>query len=132
MSTITLTRKELEDFAVNALGLARMDLARMSTQFLAQLLQLKVTGDARALDMVEEISHLEKVHRGLEVWPAGSRLAIEDWIVFRRFNGTNYYLTLARLNEGDRDINQRVRQACEFDFPFLRELQPTPQERIQG
>jgi hypothetical protein len=28
---------------------------------------------------------------------------------------------MAELNEGDNDIHQRIRNACEFDFPFLKE-----------
>jgi hypothetical protein len=49
--------------------------------------------------------------------------ASDDLIVFKQFNGSNYYLTLATLDEGDQNINQRVRQAYEFDFPFLQEAQ---------
>ena len=123
MKKISLTRKELENFATQALGIAELALRRMSTQFLAQLLQLKINGDARALQMVDEIQYLEKLRQGM-AGPAyhGIKAPSEQWIVFKRFNGTNYYLTLAELDEGDQNINQRVRDAYEFDFPFLQQI----------
>jgi len=123
MKKISLTRKELENFAARVLGIAELALRRMSTQFLAQLLQLKLNGDTRALHMVDEIRYLEKLRQGMADLALGAiREPSEQWIVFKRFNGTNYYLTLAKLDEGDQNINQRVRDAYEFDFPFLQEL----------
>lgn len=120
MKKISLTRKELENFAINALGIDKTDLRRMSTQLLAQLLELKLNGDSRALHMVNEIRCLEEVYRGIGAAAAASK-TLEDWIVFKRYHGANYYLTLARPDEGDQNINQRVRDAYEFDFPFLQE-----------
>ncbi len=124
MKKISLTRRELENFAVQALGIANLALRRMSTQFLAQLLQLKIKGDSRAVHMVNEIQYLEKMRREMAGLARGLISAPSDeWIVFKRFNGSNYYLTLAKLDEGDQNINQRVRDAYEFDFPFLSESQ---------
>ena len=117
-----MTRKELEDFAINVLGIAKMELRRMSTQILAQLLQLKINGDARVFFMAEEIKQLESVRPGaVHLKSDGIREVAEDRIVFKKFNGSNYYLTLAEQGEGDQNINRRVRQAYEFDFPFLQE-----------
>jgi hypothetical protein len=122
MRKISMTRRELEDFAIKVLGIAKLELRRMSTQILAQLLQLKIKGDARVFFMAEEIKHLEKVRPGAaHLKPDGIREVAEDRIVFKQFNGSNYYLTLAEPGEGDQNINQRVRQAYEFDFPFLQE-----------
>lgn len=122
MRKISLTRKELEDFAINVLGIDKMELRRISTQILAQLLQLKINGDARVFFMAEEIKHLEKGRPGaIHLKRDGIREVFEDWIVFKQFNGSNYYLTLAKPDEGDQNINRRVRQAYEFDFPFLEE-----------
>jgi len=124
MEKISLTRKELENFAIHALGIAKLALRRMSTQFLAQLLQLKINEDTRAFRMVDEIMHLEKMRQGIaDLTCDGLRKASDEWIVFRCYNGNNYYLTLADLDEGDHDINQRVRDAYEFDFPFLQDMQ---------
>ena len=124
MRKISLTRKELEDFAINALGITELELRRMSTQILAQLLQLKISGDERVFFMAEEIKHLEKVRPGaVPLKRDGLRQASDDWIIFKQFNGNNYYLTLAKPDEGEQNINQRVRQAYEFDFPFLQEAQ---------
>jgi hypothetical protein len=124
MEKISITRKELESFAIRALGLAQLALRRMSTQFLAQLLQLNIDGGTRAFHMVDEIKYLEKLRQGI-AHMAGDRLikTSDEWIVFKRYNGNNYYLTLANLNEGDQNINQRVRDAYEFDFPFLQDMQ---------
>jgi hypothetical protein len=124
MRKISVSRKELEDFAINGLGIAKLELRRMSTQILAQLLQLKINGDARVFNMAEKIKNLEKVRPGATPLRRNGILdASDDLIVFKQFNGNNYYLTLAKLDEGDRNINQRVRQAYEFDFPFLQEAQ---------
>lgn len=124
MEKISLTRKELESFATHALGIAKLALRRMSTQFLAQLLQLKISGDSRAVHLADEIEHLEKLRQGM-AGPAGDRLkkTSDEWIVFKCYNGRNYYLTMAKMNEGDQNINQRVRDAYDFDFPFLHEMQ---------
>jgi hypothetical protein len=124
MEKISLTRKELESFATNALGIAKLALRRMSTQFLAQLLQLKIKGDTRAFHMVDEIKHLEKLRQGIASMACDEfKKASDGWIVFKCYNGNNYYLTLAKLNDGDQNINQRVRDAYEFDFPFLQNMQ---------
>lgn len=126
MEKVSLTRKELENFATHALGIAKLALRRMSTQFLAQLLQLKISGDSRATHMAGEIEFMEKPRQGTpgSAWDGFSRSS-EQWIVFKRYKGCNYYLTLARVNEGDQYINQRVRDAYDFDFPFLRDMHRT-------
>lgn len=124
MEKISLTRKELENFATHALGIAKMALRRMSTQFLAQLLQLKISGDSRAAYLADEIEHLESLRQGMG-GVAGDqfRKPSDEWIVFKCYNGHNYYLTMAKMNEGDQNINQRVRDAYDFDFPFLHDMQ---------
>lgn len=121
MEKLSLSRKELENFASRALGIAKLALRRMSTQFLAQLLQMKIRGDSRAARLADEIEYLEKQR----LWAAGEGFGKtpDEWIVFKCYNGNNYYLTMARLDEGDQDINQRVRDAYDFDFPFLRDMQ---------
>jgi len=124
MKKFTMTRKELEDFAVKALGLERSALRRMSTLFLSQLLQMNLSGKADAGEMVDEIAYLEGQYRGLHLGrhsgPA-SQKNTDAWVVFKRHHGTNYYLTLAKNSEGDRHINQRLHDAYKFDFPFLEE-----------
>ena len=119
MRKVSLTRKELEHFGGCVLGMAEQDLRRMSTQLLAQLLQLKINGDSRALQMAAEIRCLEKVCQGAADEDIDQSKGTEDWVVYKRFHNVNYYLTLARLDEGDQKINRRVHHACAFDFPFL-------------
>ena len=124
MKKISITRKELEAFAVKALGIRHTALRRMSTLFLAQLLQINLSGEKHAGDMASEINYLENLYHdglpGITNRPARRKLS-DAWIVFKRYNGTNYYLTLAKMNEGDLYINQRLRDAYELDFPFLEE-----------
>lgn len=124
MKKFTMTRKELEDFAFTALGLERGALRRMSTLFLSQLLQMNLNGKTEAGEMVDEITFLEGQYRGVHKTKhpgPGSRKRSDAWVVFKRHHGTNYYLTLASTNEGDRRINQRLHDAYKFDFPFLEE-----------
>ena len=49
-----------------------------------------------------------------------------EWIVFREFCGSNYYLTLAAHNEGDENIYSRVLDSYKMDFPFLLALDQLP------
>lgn len=124
MKKIRMTRKELEDFAIRALGLKRGALRRMSTLFLSQLLQMNLCGEEGADEMVDEITYLEECYQGIppdkELGP-DTRKQSDAWIVFKRHNNTNYYLTLAKISEGGRNINQRLHDAYKFDFPFLEE-----------
>jgi hypothetical protein len=124
MKKLTMTRKELEDFAVHTLGLKRGALKRMSTLFLSQLLQMNLSGEEGADGMVDEITYLEDRYQGIlpdeELGP-DTRKQSDAWVVFKRHNGTNYYLTLAKISEGGRNINRRLHDAYRFDFPFLEE-----------
>jgi hypothetical protein len=124
MRKISFSRKELEVFAIKALGLKSASLRRMSTLFLAQLFQMNMKGGRDTSEMVNEIKYLENRYEGIKsavLDAAGSRKTPDAWIVFKRHNGTNYYLTLANMDEGDQNINQRLRDAYRFDFPFLEE-----------
>ena len=48
-----------------------------------------------------------------------SRSMTGEWVVFHKYQGDNYYLTLAAHDEGDEAIYKRVLLACEFDsLPF--------------
>ncbi len=123
MKKVSLTRKELELFALNSLGFHKAALRRMSTLFLGQLLQMRLTGDTALGRMAREVENLEGAgYRDIAVVrEGGTGSAITDgWVIFKRHNGTNYYLTLARLDDGDRCIHQRVRDAYDFDFPYLK------------
>ena len=124
MKKLTMTRKELEEFAVRALGFERGALRRMSTPFLSQLLQLNLRGESGADEMVDEITSLEDRYHGMshtKTISPGSRKRSDAWVVFKRHNGTNYYLALANTDEGDLNINRRLSDAYKFDFPFLEE-----------
>lgn len=123
MNKLSLTRKELESFASNTLGFDKKAMRRMSTLFLGQLLQMKITGDNALSQMAREVRCLERYHPpgpGLDDCSDFIGGPMNEWVIFKRHNGTNYYLTLARLNDGDQSINRRVRQAYDFDFPYLR------------
>ena len=41
-----------------------------------------------------------------------------EWIIFKKHEGTNYYLTVAGHSEKDEDILKRI-ESCKRDFPFL-------------
>jgi hypothetical protein len=124
MKKIAMTRKELEDFAVHALGFDRKALRRMSTLFLSQLLQMNLSGEEGAEEMVDEITSLEDRCQGLspiDRHSPATRKQSDAWVVFKRYNGSNYYLTLAITGEGEGHINRRLQDVYDFDFPFLEE-----------
>jgi hypothetical protein len=124
MKKFSMTRQELEDFAVHALGFQRKALRRMSTLFLTQLLQMNLSGEEGAEEMVDEITCLEDRCQGLSPNDGpgpGNRKQSDAWVVFKRYNGSNYYLTLANTGEGEGNINRRLQDVYAFDFPFLEE-----------
>ncbi|MGD8845143.1 MAG: hypothetical protein PVI54_06505 [Desulfobacteraceae bacterium] len=123
MNTISFSRKELEDFALQVLGVRRTALRRMSTMILAQLLKLKLNDQCAADEMVELVRCLEgqngqAIRSGYlrNVDLPGCK---DARVVYKRINGNNYYLTLAGKKDGQQHINQRLLDACRFDFPFL-------------
>lgn len=124
MKKLTMTRKELENFAVKALGIKHGALRRMSTLFLSQLLQMNLSGRDEVDEMVSEIAYLEGQYQSMRTDRAfnpGNVKQSDAWIVFKRYNGSNYYLTLANTGEGEWRINQRLHDAYALDFPFLEE-----------
>jgi len=42
-----------------------------------------------------------------------------EWIIYSKYNGKNYYLTLAEHNEGDEKVFNRIKDYCFSEFPFL-------------
>lgn len=121
MQKIAMTRKELEVFAMQSLGFDKASLRRMSTLFLAQLLQMKLRGDHSVNAMAREVHSLEN-NAGLHHLfrkNTGPATKAREWIVFKTYNGIKYYFTTASLGEGDQRINRRVMDAYRFDFPFL-------------
>ncbi|SFK71680.1 hypothetical protein [Caulobacter sp. UNC279MFTsu5.1] len=44
-----------------------------------------------------------------------------EWIIYAKHGGKNYYLTLARHDEGDENILERVTDYCVGEFPWLAE-----------
>ena len=45
-----------------------------------------------------------------------------EWIIFAKFNGTNYYLGLAghsKSKDEDEALYAQVKAYCSFEFPFL-------------
>ena len=124
MGKIPLTRKELEAFAIKALGIRRLALRRMSTLFLSQLLQMNLSGEKRIGEMVDEIKDLENCCRRPPLrhgYDSDTPKRADAWIVFKRYQGINYYLALAKTDDGERSINQRLHDAYRLDFPFLEE-----------
>ena len=57
--------------------------------------------------------------KALEERSKGHKLTGE-WIVFQKYEGKNYYLTLAAHNEGDDKIYKRVCDCYEIDYAFLK------------
>jgi hypothetical protein len=121
--TVAMTRKELETFAVQSWGFGKVSLRRMSTLLLAQLFQMSLRGDETVDRMAREVQCLEnRGSVGYRLEKATGAMGLtQEWVVFKTHCGTNYYLTTASMDEGDRLINRRVDDACDFDFPFLQE-----------
>ncbi|MCK0769983.1 hypothetical protein [Chromohalobacter canadensis] len=197
MNKISLSREDLEEFAANDLGFYGLDISRISSIFIAQVMQMqanKVINTHQILDEVKFLEGLKEVsstqtasafnreplkglmkkhftdarfimknlgaHFGYEfggnenlkevinkAFANNKSGYIDDefikfmahestvgafqkrvekkkvsgeWIVFKKYNGENYYLTLAAHDEGDENIYSRACDAYDLDFEFLR------------
>lgn len=69
--------------------------------------------------MVNELVH-RLVHGAIDDRQSTGRLTGE-WIIFAKYNNQNYYLCLARHDEGDEAIYSRIEALCFREFPFLKE-----------
>jgi len=193
---ISLTRIDLERIAENDLGFSGLDISRISSLFIGQVLQMKINLVVEIGQILNEVRYLEghkivsstknadqfkktplkgfmKKHffdarfilknigahfgveqggnknldriikKGVDRNKSGcfddemasflsynfSKGATEkrardgritgEWIIFQRYKGKNYYLTLAAHDEGDENIYKRVKDAYAFDFPFF-------------
>ncbi|CAH7269082.1 hypothetical protein VCHA54P489_430004 [Vibrio chagasii] len=45
-----------------------------------------------------------------------------EWVVYAKYNDDLYYLCLARHDDGDQVIRDRIEQHCVEEFPFLSSL----------
>ncbi|OBU34871.1 hypothetical protein CTM76_03625 [Photobacterium phosphoreum] len=45
-----------------------------------------------------------------------------EWVVYTKYQGKNYYLCLARHNDNDQSIRNRIEEHCLNEFPFLRSI----------
>jgi hypothetical protein len=69
-------------------------------------------------EMISELNE-RLVEGAIEEREAAHKLTGE-WIVYAEHEGRNYYLCLARHNEGDEAIFSRISQLCYLEFPFLK------------
>lgn len=74
---------------------------------------------------VEDIPHIvdDVVSRNLQRRNDEQRMTGE-WIVYANYQGVNYYLCVAKHQEGDGSIRNRLDVAFLLEFPFLKELLP--------
>jgi hypothetical protein len=61
MHKVSMTRKELEDFALNDVGFCNLDISRISSVFIAQVIQLQTNQVINTHQMLDEIKNLENV-----------------------------------------------------------------------
>ncbi|CAM5224167.1 hypothetical protein RLON56S_02697 [Alishewanella longhuensis] len=47
-----------------------------------------------------------------------------EWIDYANYLGANYYLCIAKHQEGDTSIRKRLDAAFLLEFPFLKDLLP--------
>ncbi|MBS9430563.1 hypothetical protein [Photorhabdus akhurstii] len=195
MINVSLSRSELLAFANSLPGFCYVDLSRISSVFIAQIMQLyygriinvfNITNKIESLEGIRKNSSIKnesefrynplkglmKVHftdarfilkniinklngddyiykvvdegfnknnsgyadddlfkyicHQLTVGAYNEKIEIKnmtgEWIVFQKYNGENYCLTLGSHSEGDENIYKRVCIAYEKDFPFLKNI----------
>ena len=196
MVTVSLGREEIESFAKRDIGFYGLDLKRISSVLIVQIMQIQSSRSLDTHEIMHQVKYLENLidhsgtkkhekfkgsvlkglykkhfmnaaylikninaHYGIN-FEGNSRLdkRIQDvidenttgytdgdfagkladelvfkgiqeratqgftgeWIVFQKYQGKNYYLTLAQHDEGDENIYNRVVDVYEYDFPFLK------------
>lgn len=61
MDTVSLSRSDLEAFARNDLGFTGLDISRISSVFIAQVIQMQANQVINTHQMLDEIKHLEVI-----------------------------------------------------------------------
>jgi len=100
----------------------------------AKNLQLGFGPDRRRLrKAIEENYNLKTAHLPPEVVSKNIASAVVDlyadrsqrqrltgeWIIYGEHRGQNFYLCLARHDEADSNIFERIKRGCSSEFPFL-------------
>ncbi|MGB6134715.1 MAG: hypothetical protein WBG54_23260 [Acidobacteriaceae bacterium] len=49
-----------------------------------------------------------------------------EWIIYAEHEDQNFYLCLAKHNEGDEKIRERIERICSWEFPFLKDVFQLP------
>jgi len=49
-----------------------------------------------------------------------------EWIVYVQEEGQNFYLCLAKHNDGDEKIREKIERICVWEFPFLKDVFQVP------
>jgi hypothetical protein len=60
-----------------------------------------------------------KILRNSYEMKANNGLLTGEWLVFRKYGGKRYYLSLALHAENEQDIASRIQRNCRPQFPFL-------------
>jgi hypothetical protein len=45
-----------------------------------------------------------------------------EWIIYAQREGRNFYLCLAKHDDGDEKIREKIERICLWEFPFLKTL----------
>lgn len=197
MDKVLPSRTDLEEFTSDHLGFYGLDLSRISSIFIAQIMQIEAARVVNTFQILDEVKVLEGIKKVSSTQPAtcfkkqplkglmkkhfidasfikqnlnayfgyeyGGNRNLEDviekafknntsgyvddeflnylahettigaldkrrvqkkmtgeWIVFQKYNGLNYYLTVASHRENDDEIYKRCTNAYDLDYNFLR------------
>ena len=53
-----------------------------------------------------------------------------EWIVYAQHKNQKFYLCLAKHNDGDEKIREKIERICMREFPFLKDVlqEPPPKD----
>jgi hypothetical protein len=82
----------------------------------------KQIGEERFVSL-EDIPHIvnDAISGNLERRRKDGKITGE-WVVYACHEGINYYLCLAKHNDGDEKIRMKIESTCVLEFPFLRKI----------
>jgi hypothetical protein len=55
-----------------------------------------------------------------------------EWVIYAQHESQNFYLCLAKHNDGDEKIREKIERICLREFPFLKDVFQLPPLKGNG
>ncbi|WP_432755556.1 hypothetical protein [Pseudomonas sp. WMBT8] len=99
-------------------------LKRFGMPFFDQKIEeAKAAGETRYVDPTDIPALVDDIVSGNRQRLAEQQALSGEWIIFAKYEGQNYYLTIATHDKGTHQhVREQIEQVCCVEFPFLSQL----------